>query len=105
MGAVACAAVDGFEVTVEALLDTADAVGSRAGVVAELPLAAAMAAVGEAVPGGAAGAAGAALAGAWRERVAATAAALARHASSLQAAADAYGAAERAAVSALGGER
>lgn len=86
--------------TVGALLDTAGVVGSRVGVVTELPVAP-VAAVGETLPGGAAGAAAVALAGSWRERVAAVADGLARHAAALQAAADAYGAAERAAVAGL----
>lgn len=104
VGAVASAAVDGFEVTVGALLDTAGVVGSRVGVVAELSVAP-VAAVGAALPGGAAGAAAVALAGSWQERVAGVADGLARHAAALQAAADAYGAAERAAASALAVER
>ena len=53
------------------------------------------------LPGGAAGPAAAALVESWQARVAATASALAAHVEALRVAADAYGAAERAAVGAL----
>ena len=77
-----------------------------AGEVAVLPLAQAAGEIVDALPGGTAAAAAAALGAAWRARVVATAEALAQHAAALRVAADAYGAAERAAVTALaGGER
>jgi hypothetical protein len=96
--------MDGFEVTVEALRDAGAIGASVAGEVALLPLAQATGETADAFPGGAAAVAAAALGASWRERVAATAEVLARHAVALRAAADAYGAAERAAVTALAGE-
>ena len=71
---------------------------------AVLPLVEAVAAVGTALPGGAAGAAAAALAVAWRARLTAVADAVARQ-EALQIAADGYHAAERGAVASLVGER
>jgi hypothetical protein len=96
--------MEGFEVTVDGLGDAGKVGRSLAGDVAALPLADAALAVGEALPGGTAGDAAAALAGAWRARVAATADGLAQQAAALRAAADGYAAAERRAVAALAGE-
>ena len=98
--------MDGFEVMVEALRDAGGDGASVAGEVEALPLAQA---AGEwdrvdALPGGAAAPAAAALSASWRARVAAAAEALAQHAAALRAAADGYGAAERRAVAALAGE-
>jgi hypothetical protein len=97
--------MNGFEVTVEVLRDVGRSGSSVAGEVAVLlPLAQAAGEIVDALPGGAAAAAAAALGAAWRARVVATAEALAQQAAALLVAADAYGAAERAAVTALAGE-
>jgi hypothetical protein len=96
--------MDGFEVTVEGLRAAGGAGGAVAGDVAALPLAEVASTVGAALPDGATTDAAAALAGVWGARVAATAEALAQHAAALRVAADVYGVAERAAVTALAGE-
>ena len=96
--------MNGFEVTVEVLRDVGGSGSSVAGEVAVLPLAQAAGEIVDALPGGTCAAAAAALGAAWRARVVATAEALAQHAAALRVAADAYGAAERAAVTALAGE-
>ena len=96
--------MDGFEVTVEVLRDAGGSGSSVADEVAVLPLAQAAGEIVDALPGGTATAAAAALGAAWRARVVATAEALAQHAAALRVAADAYGAAERAAITALAGE-
>jgi hypothetical protein len=96
--------MDGFEVTVEELRDAGGAGSSVAGEVAVLPLAQAAGEIVDALPGGTTAAAAAVLGAAWRARVVATAEALAQHAAALRVAAGAYGAAERAAVTALAGE-
>jgi hypothetical protein len=96
--------MEGFEVTVEGLRAAGRTGGSTAGDVAALPLAEAATATRDALPGGAAGDAAEALAGAWRARVAATAEVLAQQSAALGAAADGYAAAERRAVAAQLGE-
>jgi hypothetical protein len=96
--------MEGFEVTVEALRDAAEAGRPVAGDVAALPVAEAVAAVGAALPGGAADDAARASAAAWRARVATTAEALAQQSAALVVAADCYEAAERGAVVELAGE-
>jgi hypothetical protein len=96
--------MEGFEVTVEGLRDAGRVGRSLARDVAALPLAEAAPAVGDALPGATAGDAAAALAGAWRARVAATADGVAQQAAALRAAADSYAAAERRAVVGLAGE-
>ncbi|MBL8924868.1 MAG: hypothetical protein JNM77_01335 [Pseudonocardia sp.] len=93
--------MDGFEVPVEALRDAGRAAGAAAADLAGLPLAQAVGAVEEALPGGAAGAAAVALAAAWRARLAAAAAALDQQAGALRAAADGYDRAEHGVVAAL----
>jgi hypothetical protein len=93
--------MDGFEVVVEALHDGGSVAAAVVGDVAALPLAEAALAVGGALPGGAVVEAAALLAEAWRSRVAATADALGRYAAAMQAAAEGYGSAERAAVARL----
>jgi len=95
----------GFEVPVEALRDAGRAGVLAADGLAGSPLADAAAAVGTALPGGATGAAAAALAAVWRARLTAVTDAPARQAGALQTAADGYHAAERGAVAALVGER
>ncbi len=97
--------MDGFEVPVAALREAGRAGAPVVDGLAVLPLVEAVAAVGTALPGGAAGAAAAALAVAWRARLTAAADAVARQAGALQIAADGYHAAERGAVAALVGER
>ena len=96
--------MDGFEVTVEVLRDAGRVGSSVAGEVAVLPLAQTVGEIVDALPGGTAAVAAAALGTAWRARVVATAEALAQHAAALRVAAGAPSAAERAAGTALGGE-
>jgi hypothetical protein len=97
--------MDGFEVPVEALREAGRACGAVADSTAALPLAEVVGAVEEALPGAAAGAAGAALAVAWRRRLTEAADLLARHTAALRVAADGYDAAERTAVASLTGEQ
>lgn len=97
--------MDGFEVPVAALRDAGRAGAPVVDGLAVLPLVEAVAAVGTALPGGAAGAAAAALAVAWRARLTAVTDAVARQAEALQIAADGYHGAERGAVASLVGER
>jgi hypothetical protein len=97
--------MDGFEVPVAALRDAGRAGAPVVDGLAVLPLVEVVAAVGTALPGGAAGAAAAALAVAWRARLTAVTDAVARQAGALQIAADGYHAAERGAVASLVGER
>jgi hypothetical protein len=97
--------MDGFEVPVEVLREAGRAGAPVVDGLAVLPLVQPVAAVGTALPGGAAGAAAAALAEAWRVRLAAATDAMARQAGALQIAADGYHAAERGAVASLVGER
>ena len=97
--------MDGFEVPVAALRDAGRAGDPVVDGLAVLPLVEVVAAVGTALPGGAAGAAAAALAVAWRARLTAVTDAVAWQAGALQRAADGYHAAERGAVASLVGER
>jgi hypothetical protein len=96
--------MDGFEVPVEALREAALAGASAIAGVTALPLDQAAAAVGAAVPGGAADAAAVVLAPVWRARLEAAADALTHYAEALRAVADCYDAAERKAVASLAGE-
>ncbi|MDT0349805.1 hypothetical protein [Pseudonocardia charpentierae] len=97
--------MNGFEVPVEVLREAGRAGAPVADGLAVLPLEEAVAAVGTALPGGAAGAAAATLAVAWGARLTAATDAVARQAGALQIAADGYHAAERRAVASLVGEQ